>query len=76
MAKYNEQFNLNPREIDIIEAAVREQIFALSSALLPDGLNRAREIDERIREYHKLLGKLHNSKIWYGQVNPTGVPLG
>lgn len=76
MGKYNENFTLNPKEIDLIEHALREQIARLSAASLGGVDAEVRENERLIGELHTLLGKLHNKKVWYGQVHPTGVPLG
>ena len=80
MPKYNDLFELNVDEIDLIENALRHEISSLANASprrepgAPAPAPGSQE--SRIQQLHRLLGKLHNRKIWYGQVNPTGVPLG
>lgn len=80
MGSYNEVFRLNTRDIALIEQAVREQIGVFSRAQRLATVLGVRSEDEnaetRIRELNGLLGKLHNQKVWYGQVHHTGVPLG
>lgn len=76
MAKYNETFKLNLRDIELIEQAVRKQISVLASINLGAAAENDAENDGKIREYQELLGKLHNQKIWYGQIHRSGVPLG
>jgi len=76
MPRYNDTFKLNVRDIELIEHALHEQIHELAHANLTPGAGGATQNDEKIREYQQVLGKLHNQKIWYGQVHQTGVPLG
>jgi hypothetical protein len=76
MPKYNQEFVLNPKEIDLIEHAVRDQIAKLSLANVSANFNGSEPSERKIKELNELLGKLHNKKIWWGQVHPTGVPLG
>ncbi len=76
MPKYNDTFKLNLRDIELIEEALHEQIHALANASIDSGGTVSSHIDGKMREYHAVLGKLHNQKIWYGQTHETGVPLG
>ncbi|HYE34755.1 hypothetical protein [Methylocaldum sp.] len=76
MVRYNEHFILNTKEIDLVEQALREQIAKLSSANLSGACPDADANERKMKELHELLGKLHNKKIWWGQVHNTGVPLG
>lgn len=76
MPKYNDTFKLNLKDIALIEHALHEQIHALTHANLNAGDGNTAENDAKIREYHEVLGKLHNQKIWYGQTHQTGIPLG
>jgi hypothetical protein len=76
MPKYNDTFKLNLRDIELIEHALHEQIHVLANASIDGGGAASPDIDGRMREYHSVLGKLHNQKIWYGQTHETGVPLG
>jgi hypothetical protein len=76
MPKYNDTFKLNLKDIELIEQALHRQIHSLAKASLDTGKENTTEADDKIREYHQVLGKLHNQKIWYGQTHETGVPLG
>jgi len=76
MPKYKDTFTLSLRDIELIEHALHEQIHTLAHANLTSDAGGTPENDHKIREYREVLGKLHNQKIWYGQINPTGVPLG
>lgn len=76
MSKYNDTFKLNLRDIELIELAVRKQISALAQVNLDDVVENDGSNDGKIREYQELLGKLHNQKIWYGEIHHSGVPLG
>lgn len=79
MAKHQKTFQLSIREIDLIEDAVREKIGILAHLVLTSGdaqSTESRTNDELIRELSDLLGSLHNQKIFYSQVNRTGVPGG
>jgi len=79
MPKYNDLFELNVDEIDLIENALRHEISSLANASTssaPGESDNSGGHEIRIQQLHRLLGKLHNRKIWYGQVNRTGVPLG
>jgi hypothetical protein len=76
MPKYNDTFKLNLRDIELIEHALHEQINLLAHVNLVGSGAGAAENDLKIRQYHEVLGKLHNQKIWYGQMHHTGVPLG
>lgn len=76
MPKYNDTFKLNLRDIELIEHALHDQINLLAHANLVGGGAATVENEQKIRQYHEVLGKLHNQKIWYGQMHHTGVPLG
>jgi len=54
---YNKQFNLNPWDISLIEEALIELQFMSD--------------DSRKAEINKLLGHIHNQKIWYDPKNNT-----
>ncbi len=72
MARYTEQFHLTPQDVHLIEEAIRHEI-AFRTQLIPgtDGFEEARR---RTRALHEVLGKLYNQKVFYAQVNETGVP--
>jgi hypothetical protein len=81
MSSFKNTFQLSVQDIELIEKALRNEISHLTGQIhLPDepapqatGMMKA--CDENIRMIHQVLGKLHNQKIWYGQVNSTGVPI-
>lgn len=71
---YNQNFKLNPKEIEMIESAIRKELQSLSrqrqthieSTSRPVyELPAVQRIDEKIKEHNKLLGDLHNQKVWY-----------
>ena len=62
MPKYNEKFDIDLGEMDLIEDALRSQIKDLSVA----ATNRACEDSaSRLRDVKELLGRLHNQKVFY-----------
>jgi len=72
MAKYQEHFRLSPADIDIIEEALRVEISIRTRidrhhADFEPARRRARALNE-------VLGKLHNQKVFFAQVNETDVP--
>ncbi|MGR9073379.1 MAG: hypothetical protein ACU833_09980 [Gammaproteobacteria bacterium] len=76
MATYNKNFELTIKDIELIENAVRYQIGHLArteaSNQTPESISNHNQISELMR----LLGTLHNQKIWYSQTHHTGLPLG
>lgn len=76
VAGYNDSFNFTTKDIALIENALRVKIHVLSTANLPTGSSDEKENHKKIMALEELLGKIHNQKIWYGQVHHTGVPLG
>ena len=75
MSKHQKSFQLSIRQIDLVEEALRERIGILAHVVLASG-DESRANDSLIRELSDLLGSLHNQKIFYSQVNRTGVPGG
>lgn len=81
MASFNDTFNLSMRDIEVIEKALRNEISELTGKIHESDESSVvaaeviRACDEHVRLIHQVLGKLHNQKIWYGQVNHTGVPI-
>ena len=69
MAKYTENFELHPTDLEIIETALRNEIARHSST-------GAHSSHQEIRVLNKVLGKLYNQKVFYAQVNVTGIPAG
>ncbi len=79
MSKHQKTFQLTIRDIDLIEDALREKIGILAHVVLASGNAESAESranDALIGELSQLLGSLHNQKIFYNQVNRTGVPAG
>ncbi len=76
MPKFNEEFKLNVRDIELIELALREQLSNLAGLNLLESGEPHEGNDRVIAEINALLGKLSNQKVYYSQVNVTGVPLG
>jgi len=76
MPRYKEEFKLNVRDIELIEQALRAQLSNLAGLNLLENTKNHEGNDRLIAEINSLLGKLSNQKIYYGQVNRTGVPLG
>ncbi len=79
MAHYRENFDLDEADIELIENTIRNEISRLTGQKLEMADKEsedAQEIGASIHRLNTLLGKLHNQKIWYSQVNQTGVPLG
>ncbi|MFK8069055.1 MAG: hypothetical protein AB8D52_12495 [Gammaproteobacteria bacterium] len=74
MAAYKANFDLDEADIELIEDTVRNQIreLTITKGQQADDL----ELGRKIKRLNTLLGKLHNQKIFYSQVNQTGVPLG
>lgn len=72
MARYQQNFNLDPVDIDLIENAIRHAIARHSGV----GLAATMGAPERaeVDALNRVLGKLHNQKIFYAQVNAVGVP--
>ena len=74
MSKPNTEFNLDLRDIDLIESAINSVIARRSSAMNSLTENSAektmdisvyREIKQEVAELRDLLGRLHNQKNWY-----------
>ena len=82
--KYNNSFNLTPKDVQIIEESLRivsEQLAAheiQDKDHIPKGeMNDQCESDLKLRDINSLLGKLHNQKIFYSQTHrKPGTPLG
>ena len=68
MPKYCNNFQLDPADLDLIEDALRK-VISHSSVVTP-GEN------SYVQALNALLGKLHNQKVFYSQVNKTGIPAG
>ena len=78
MSKPNTEFNLELRDIDLIENAINCVIARRSSAmslLTEDSAEKTmdisayRDIKHEVAELRDLLGRLHNQKNWYRPQN-------
>ena len=74
MAKANTNFDLDVRDVELIENALNSIITKQSSTIINSASNSnvkptfetcPVEINGKISELRDLLGKLHNQKIWY-----------
>tara|TARA_B100001121_G_scaffold217814_1_gene191151 strand:+ start:96 stop:380 length:285 start_codon:yes stop_codon:yes gene_type:complete len=73
MTKANTTFNLDIRDVELIENALNSIITKQSSKIVNSAGNRntkpqencPSEIKGQIAELRDLLGRLHNQKIWY-----------
>jgi hypothetical protein len=74
MAKANTSFDLDVRDVELIENALNSIITKQSTAIINSPNNRnvepmqgncPVEINGQIAELRDLLGKLHNQKVWY-----------
>ncbi len=74
MSKPNTEFNLELRDIDLIENAINSVIARRSSAMSlltedsaenPMDISAYRDIKQEVAELRDLLGRLHNQKNWY-----------
>lgn len=72
--KPNKKFDLEVEDIEVIENCLHREVNRLShqrmmhveSTIVPeDQLDSVKEIDANIKHIHRLLGKLHNQKVWY-----------
>ena len=82
MPKFNSNFSLNPKDIELIELGLRalrehyDVIDELSKGVSPNS-DSIREKDLMLKQINEVLGKIDNQKITYSQANPhKGVPLG
>lgn len=75
MAKYREHFTLNPNDIDRIERAIRVEISLHAQRATADDPDAEGSHGE-IRALNHLLAKIFHQKVFYSQVNQTGVPGG
>ena len=71
MAKYRKSFELNLKDVDLIEESLRKQM-----ALEATGGVQCNEAVDRLRNIQSLLGKIHHQKIFYSAVNPSQQPRG
>ena len=76
MSTYKKNFELSIKDVDLIERSMRSQISHLSDTETSIQTHESKENHKKIVELMDVLGRLHNQKIWYGQIHKTGVPLG
>jgi len=62
MPAYNDKFELNLDEMDLIEDALRQQVQSLSASR--SGATDLGE-ERKLRDMKALLGRLHNQKVFY-----------
>ena len=73
MTKANTTFNLDIRDVELIENALNSIITKRSSTIINSADNRnvkpqdtcSLKAKSQIAELRDLLGRLHNQKIWY-----------
>ncbi|MDK3074918.1 hypothetical protein QO034_17655 [Sedimentitalea sp. JM2-8] len=74
MPKFNTRFELNVRDIELIETALQSRKKDLSMirlGLLADTApsaetsERLAALDETLADIHRLLGRLHNQKVFF-----------
>lgn len=75
MPRYRERFALDLNDIDRIERAIRSEI-SLHARHAHEDSAAAAERHGEIRRLNELLAKIYHQKVFYSQVNPTGVPGG
>ena len=75
MPKYNDKFNLNIHDVDLIEKALRTLWSEEEKTISTDPVFPIKTT-QRIRDIHNLLGKISNQKIYYSEVNRTSCPIG
>jgi hypothetical protein len=73
MAKYREHFRLSINDLELIERAIRVEI-SMHALVEPEHAD-FEVARQKSRELDEVLGKLFNQKVFYSQVNPTGVPV-
>ena len=74
MTKANTTFNLDIRDVELIENALNSVITTQSSSIIniadnanskPSSTNCQLKAKSQIDELRDLLGRLHNQKVWY-----------
>ena len=73
MAKYREHFRLSINDLELIERAIRVEM-SMHALVEPEHAD-FEVARQKSRELDEVLGKLFNQKVFYSQVNPTGVPV-
>ncbi|KUJ77618.1 hypothetical protein [Ruegeria profundi] len=65
MPRYNDMFELSVADMDLIETALRDTAASLSLGVLEETEENRTEREDRLRQVHELLGKLHDQKVFY-----------
>ncbi len=78
---YNKKFTLNPSEIELIEICLRKELSVRSDtyqgSVKRENAEEMESFKQDISEITKLLGKIHNQKIWFdGDSAMPWVPKG
>ena len=70
--KPNTQFELNVRDIEVIESALRAKAGRRGLAIATG--ETSQQVVDEMREIQNLLGRLHDQKVWYnpGKWAPGG----
>ena len=68
MPGYNKNFELSIEDLDLIEEALRASKLAKAQAGLKAGAAQ-----EKVRDIHELLGRLHNQKTFFRPAKGTYV---
>lgn len=68
MSSPNTSFNLNVRDIEIIEQALRAKAGRRGIAIAQG--ETSEKLKEEMQEIQELLGRMHEQKVWY---RPKGV---
>lgn len=74
MAKYRKTFSLQPRDIEIIENALRSELSRHARRTLSEAYDPSH--NEAATEINQVLAKIYHQKVFYSQVRKTGVPGG
>lgn len=74
MAKYRENFHFTPRDIELIETALRSEQSRHARTILEEA--PPVEFSGAAREINQLLAKIFHQKVFYSQVKHTGFPGG
>lgn len=74
MAKYRENFQFTPRDIELIETALRSEQSRHSRTILEE--TPPAQISSAASEINRLLAKIFHQKVFYSQVKCTGIPGG
>ncbi|MGD9600187.1 MAG: hypothetical protein AB7O21_11235 [Gammaproteobacteria bacterium] len=74
MAKYRKTFSLQPRDIEIIENALRSELTRHAGHALSETFDPTHQ--ETAAEINQVLAKIYHQKMFFSQVRRTGVPGG